>query len=102
MVVDRPRGLFGDFELNRPARLSLNDGGAVSDPATGADVVDLQPHEVTASELAIDGEIEQGKVARSVLELEPDPDCPDILRFQRSLLPGKSSLVPGNVPRKER
>jgi hypothetical protein len=92
----------GNFKLDRSACLPLNDGSAISDPAAGADIVDLWADEIAASELAIDCEIEQGKVARSVLELEPDPDCPDILRFQRSLLPGKSSLVPGNVPRKER
>jgi hypothetical protein len=38
---DRGSGLFGDFELDRPARLFLNDGGAVSDPTAGADIVDL-------------------------------------------------------------
>src|SRR5439155_8842122 len=47
-------------------------------------------------------EIEQREVTRSLLELEPHPDCPDIFRLQRTLLPGKSPLVPGNVPRKER
>src|SRR6266702_8304516 len=30
---DRGSGLFGNFELNRPARLFLNDGCAVSNPA---------------------------------------------------------------------
>ena len=38
---DRGSGLFGNFELNRPARLFLNDGCAVSKPAAYADVVDL-------------------------------------------------------------
>jgi tetratricopeptide (TPR) repeat protein len=36
---DRGSGLFGDFELNRPARLFLNDGCAVSNPAACADIV---------------------------------------------------------------
>ena len=30
--------------------------GAVSDPAAGANIVDLQPHEFAASELAVDGD----------------------------------------------
>ena len=38
---DGGSGLFGDLELDRPARLFLNDGGAVSDPTAGADIVDL-------------------------------------------------------------
>ena len=37
---DRGSGLFGDFELNRPTRLFLNDVSAVSD-CRGADIVDL-------------------------------------------------------------
>src|SRR5260370_9066832 len=71
---DRGSGLFGNFELDRSAGLLLNNRGAVSDPAAGADIVDLQPDEVTASELAVDGEIEQGKIARPTLQLQPDPD----------------------------
>jgi hypothetical protein len=38
---DRGSGLFGNFELDRSAGLLLNDRGAVSDPAAGADIVDL-------------------------------------------------------------
>src|SRR5439155_21479359 len=94
---DRGSGLFGDFELDRPARLFLNDGGAVSDPAAGTDIVDLQSHEVTASELAIDGEIEQGKVARPALQLKPDPDRPNVFGFERTLLPGETAFVPGST-----
>ena len=67
--LDRGAGLLGDLELNRPACLLLNDGGAVSNSAPGANIVDLQPHEVAASEFAIDGKIEKSEVARSVLQL---------------------------------
>jgi hypothetical protein len=59
---NRGSGPLRDFELNRLARLFLNDSCAVSNPTAGADIIDLQPHEVTASQLAIDCEIEQGKV----------------------------------------
>ena len=37
------------------------------------------------------------EVTRSMPELEPDPDCPDIFRLQRELLPGETPLVPWNV-----
>jgi hypothetical protein len=94
---DRGSGPFGNFELTRPARLFLNDGCAVSNTAASADIVDLWSDEITASELAIDGEIEQREVTRSLLELEPHPNCPDIFRLQRTLLPGETPLVPWNV-----
>jgi len=35
----------------------------------GADIINLQPHEVAPSELAVDGEIEQSEIARSVPKL---------------------------------
>jgi hypothetical protein len=47
-------GLLSDLELHRTARLFLNDGRAVTDSAADADIVDLQPHEVAASECAVD------------------------------------------------
>jgi hypothetical protein len=40
-VLDRGSGVLGDFEPARPARLLLNDGGAVSSPAAGANIVGL-------------------------------------------------------------
>jgi hypothetical protein len=38
---NRGSGLFGNFELNRPARLFLNDSRAVSNPAASTDIVHL-------------------------------------------------------------
>jgi hypothetical protein len=67
--LDRGAGLLGDLELNRPACLLLIDSGAVSNSVAGANIVDLQPHKVAASEFAIDGKIEKSEVARSVLQL---------------------------------
>jgi hypothetical protein len=33
----------------------------------------------------------------TVLQLKPHPDRPNVLRFQWTLLPGQTALVPGNV-----
>jgi hypothetical protein len=67
--LDRGAGLLGELELNQPACLLLNDSGAVSTSAAGANIVDLHTHKVAASEFAIDGKIEKSEVARSVLQL---------------------------------
>jgi hypothetical protein len=67
--LDRGAGLLGDLELNRPACLLLNDGGPVSNSAAGANIVDLQPQKIAASEFAIDSKIEKRQVAHSVLQL---------------------------------
>jgi hypothetical protein len=61
--------LLGDLELHRPARLFLDHGGAVPHLAADTYVVDLQPHEVAAPQLAVDGKIEQDKVAPAALQL---------------------------------
>jgi hypothetical protein len=66
-VSDRCSGLFGDFELDRSASFPLDHDGTVSHLAADANVVDLQPHKVAAPQLAVDGEIEQGEVALTML-----------------------------------
>jgi hypothetical protein len=40
---------------------------------------------------------EQRIADMGLLELEPDPNCPDIFRLQRTLLSGQAALVPGNI-----
>jgi hypothetical protein len=77
-VSDRGSGLLGDFELDLPAYLRLDDSGAVSRPTTGANIFNLQPHEVAAPELANDGKIEKREVPRSVLQPKPHPDGPNL------------------------
>jgi hypothetical protein len=66
-VSDRCSGLFGDFELDRSTSFPLDHGGTVSHLAADANVVDLQPHKVAGPQLAVDGEIEQGEVALTML-----------------------------------
>ena len=68
--------MFGDFELDRSTGLPLDHGGAVSHLATEVNLVDLQPYEVATPQLAVDGEIEQGEVALTMLQLKPDTDRP--------------------------
>jgi hypothetical protein len=96
-IADCCSGLFGDFELDRSAGFPLDHCGAVPDSAPDAHVVDLEPHEVTAPQLAVEGQIEQSEVASTLFELKPDADCPDLLWFQRALLADEAALVPGGT-----
>jgi hypothetical protein len=91
---DRRSGLLSDLELDRPTGFPLNDSGAVSHLATDAHVVDAQPDEVAAAQLAVDREIEQRKVASASLKLQADADGPDLLRFQWAFLADQPALVP--------
>jgi hypothetical protein len=62
-IADCCSGLFGDFKLDRSAGFPLDHRGTVPDPATDTHIVDLEPHEVTAPELTVEGQIEQSEVA---------------------------------------
>jgi alkylhydroperoxidase/carboxymuconolactone decarboxylase family protein YurZ len=57
-------------------------------------VTDPEADQVTATELAVDGEVEHREVARCMGQLQPYADAPDMLRFQRGLRPDQASLVP--------
>ena len=48
-VSDGGSCLLGDFELDRPADLLLDHGGAVSRPAADAHVIDAQRDEIAAA-----------------------------------------------------
>jgi hypothetical protein len=87
LLVDMPTGRFtglllvprfGFSQLRQPSRPS----GAVLDLVPNAHVTHSKPHEVATSELAIDGQIEECKVAFAPLKLEPDANCPDFLRLK--------------------
>jgi hypothetical protein len=66
--MDRGPGLLGDFELDRSPCLFLDHGATVPHPAAGAYVVDLQADEIATSELAVDREVEQGKISLPTLQ----------------------------------
>src|ERR1700737_2198677 len=95
-IMDRGPGLLHDFELDRSPCLFLDHGATVSHPAAGAYVVDLQADEIATSELAVDREVEQGKISFPALQLKPNPNGPDIFRLERALLADQAALVPGS------
>jgi hypothetical protein len=55
---------------------------------------DLEADEITSSELAVDGGIEQGEIADGVCEFETDATSPDVLRQQWALLTYDATVVP--------
>jgi hypothetical protein len=95
-ITDRGPGLLHDFELDRSPCLFLDHGATVSHPAAGAYVVDLQADEIATSELAVDREVEQGKISFPAPQLKPNPNGPDIFRLERALLADQAALVPGS------
>lgn len=85
-VRDRETGVFRDFELNGPLCLALNDRCAFSSAITDDEICDLQPDQVTAAKLAVDGEIEQHQITQIARELEAYPDGLNLFGQQGTFL----------------
>jgi hypothetical protein len=52
-------------------------------PSALDDIVDAESNQIAATQLAVDGEVEQGEFPGSMIQLQPNPDSPDLLQLQR-------------------
>jgi hypothetical protein len=71
-------GLFAQFKSDRPSGLLLSDRCAVRRVSARSDILDLDRDDVTATQLAVDRQIEHGKVPSAAFDLEFRPDRPDV------------------------
>jgi hypothetical protein len=99
VVVDRLPGLLGQLEPDGMSGFPLTDGSAINGDPMRGHILDLEAHDIAASELAVDGKIKHSEFACSALELQLGPDCPDMLRSQRGLGAEQFALVPRDVVR---
>ena len=95
VVIDSLARLVCQLELHRPSRLPLANGRASDRVAAGRYVLDLESHHVAATQLAVDGQVEHGEVARSTLDHQASSDRSDVLWSQWGLRPDQLALVPG-------
>ena len=89
---DRVSRLLGDLKLHRPLGLLLHDNRARGDVTALDHIVDAKPDQVASAQLAVDGEVEQREFPGSMIQLQSNPDGPDLLQFQRGLLPEQVPL----------
>jgi hypothetical protein len=87
--------LFGDLELDGPLGLDLQDRGTLLHVARDEDVSGFEPHEFTAPQPAVDGNVEEGEVTDVVRYLETHADRPNVLGKKRPFLTDDPALVPG-------
>jgi hypothetical protein len=85
VLVNRLARLLGDLEPHRTASRVLPHGRTVDCITMWRNVLDHEAHHVTATRLAIDGEIEEREVPCPPCELQPSPNGPDLLRLERWL-----------------
>jgi len=91
----RQHGSARNLELHWPAGLLLDYRRAIANSPASEHVIDPQPDEIAAPELAVDRQIEHRKIASAALHLQLYSNGPDILRLQRALLTDQASPVPG-------
>ena len=89
-----PRG-FRQLKLYGPLCLSLHDHRPAQDLAAVRNVANTQIDEITATQLAVDREIEHCQVSNPAPILQVDADGPDILGFEGRLLADQFAFVLG-------
>ena len=94
-VVNGLSGLIRQLELDWSSGLLLPDGRAIDRIAIRSDILDPQGDDVATTQLAVDREVEKGKVARSSFYQEPGSDGPNLVWPQRRFGSDQLSLVPG-------
>jgi hypothetical protein len=57
-------------------------------------IVDAKPDQIASAQLAVDGKVEQCEFPGSLIQLQPNPDSPDLLQLQRWLLAEQLAFVP--------
>ena len=60
---NRFAGCFGELELDRASSLLLHHDGARSYPITVRNVAHSNLHQIASAQLAINGQVEQGKIS---------------------------------------
>src|SRR6266851_4206197 len=75
---DALTGLFAQLESDRPAGFLLSDSSAIRRVSAGSDILDPDGDDITATQLAVDRQVEHGEVASAAFDLKFRPDRPDV------------------------
>jgi len=97
IIIDRPAGLFAQFESDRPSGLLLSDRCAIRRVSARSDILDFDCNDVTSTKLAVDRQIEHGKVPSATFDLKFRPDRPDVFGSQRRLCSSHLAFVPRHL-----
>ena len=90
---DRVSRLLSDLKLHRSLRLLLHDNRAWGDMNALDHITNAKPDQIASAQLAVNGEVEQREFTSSMIELQSNPDGPDLLQLQRWLLADQLPFV---------
>jgi hypothetical protein len=91
-----PDGSVRSTRSDRPAGFLLSDNCAIRRVSAGSDVLDPDRDDITATQLALDRQVEHGEVASAASDLKFRPDRPDVFGAQRGLCSAHLALIPGH------
>jgi hypothetical protein len=77
--------VWKQFKLNWPTCFLLHHDRSRSDLPNANEVADLHPHQVAASEFAVDRQVEQRPISQAAALIEVKSYLPYLLRFQGTL-----------------
>jgi hypothetical protein len=86
--------LLRQFKPDGPPGLSLPNGRPIEGIAIRSNFLDLEADDIATSQLAVDSQIEHGKIPRSLVNQELGPDRPDVFLPQRGLCSNQLPFVP--------
>src|SRR5438477_12240869 len=86
--------LLGDLELHWSLGFLLHDNRPAGDVTALDHIVDAQRDQITPAQFAVDGKVEQCAFPGSMIQLQPNPDSPDLLQLHRWLLDEQLAFVP--------
>lgn len=78
--------LPGDLELYGALGLLLHDDRSGGNALAVRYIAYTQLDQVARSQFAVDGQIEQRQLPGASGDLQSNPDCPDVLEFERCFL----------------
>lgn len=94
VLINRLASLVSQLEPNWPTRLLLADGCAIHGVTVRGYIIDANGDDVAAAQLAIDRQVEEGKVAILAFDLELRSDRPHVAGSQWRLRTDKLPFVP--------
>ena len=92
-------GALGELETEQSLCLALDNGNAFLDLAGGIHTGHLENNKITASQLAVDCEVEERNVAVVLCDRETNADGPNMLWHEWAFLPYDAPLVPSGTKR---
>ncbi len=91
---DARPGRLKKLELHRSPGFALDNDRPGPNPTAADEVARPDLDDVAAAQLTINGEVKHGSVANSTVMVEPEPDGPDLLRFEGALRAEFPTCVP--------